>query len=54
MSEPRPNEKPLEYFDRMLGEPGSVQRKLCQPYTFQYYLMIWSAYSRSRRGSHEE
>ena len=49
MSNPKLNEKPLEYFDRMLGKPGSIQRKLSQPYNYQYYLMIWDAFHRNKQ-----
>ena len=51
--DPKPRETPTEYFNRVLGQPGSIQRSLTDGGIYQYYLMIWDAYHRNSQPSDE-
>ena len=46
-TDPKPNESPSEYFDRMLGEPGSLERKLAGDHNYRYYLKLWDAVNKN-------
>lgn len=43
VSEPRKNETPSQYIDRMLGPVDSSERNLADSSTYQYYLQQWDA-----------
>ena len=40
---PKPGEAPSDYMDRMLGKPGSAERKLGDTGAYERYLAIWTA-----------
>ncbi len=42
-STPRQDETPSEYMDRMLGKPGTPERRLASTEIYQYYLRIWDS-----------
>lgn len=46
---PRPNETPTEYFDRMLGPQEMRKRFLGNSSSYQYYLLIWDTYYAQKR-----
>ena len=41
VTDPRPEETASEYMDRMLGKPGSAERKIGNPTAYKHYLQIW-------------
>lgn len=54
-SAPRQDEAPSEYMDRMLGKPGTPERRLASAETYQYYLRIWDSTTicQKRENQHE-
>ena len=47
-SDPSPGETARQYIDRMLGPPGSQQRKVGDPSAYQYYLRLWDTLRKER------